>query len=105
MLVQTVSITKCVLPFRDRRAVDIVEAQKHTLVICWFKGTIIQTISLPFQADRSCRHGRNAARVLTRTRILVQKIPRPFPGVRFFCRSTITGAVDLVEAQSRKHAV
>ena len=28
-------------------AVDIVEAQKHTSVRCWFKGTIFQTVPLP----------------------------------------------------------
>ena len=29
--------------------VDIVEAQKHTFVRCWFKGTIIQAVRLPLR--------------------------------------------------------
>ena len=33
------------------------------------------------------------------------KIPHLVPGMRFFCRSTTIGAVDLVEAQARKHVV
>ena len=30
-------------------AVEIVEAQKHTFVRSWFKGTIIQTVHLPLR--------------------------------------------------------
>ena len=30
-------------------AVNIVEAQKHTFVRCWFKGTIIKTVPLPLR--------------------------------------------------------
>ena len=51
------------LPSVTVGAVDIVEAQKHTFVRCWFKGTIIQNRTFAASANRSCRHDRNAARV------------------------------------------
>ena len=34
-------------------AVDIVEAQEHTFVRCWFKGTIIQTVPLPLRSTEA----------------------------------------------------
>ena len=78
-------------------AVDIVEAQKHTFVRCWFKGTIIQNRTFAASANRSCRHDRNAARVLTRTRtlsVLTQK-PCPFPGCVFLLPLPFNGSCRL----------
>ena len=87
------------------RAVDIVEAQKHTFVRCWFKGTIIQTVHLPLRPTEAVDMV-ETQREFSRAHVYWFKNNASFSqGMRFFCRSMITGAVDLVEAQSRKHAV
>ena len=87
-------------------AVDIVEAQKHTSVRCWFKGTIIQTMPLPLRPTEAAVDMVETQRESSRSHVYWFKNTASFlPGMRLFCRSMITGDVDLVEAQSRKHAV
>ena len=105
MLVQAVSITRCALPFCGRQSCRHCRSAETYIRQMLVQRYNSSNHTFTASADRSCRHGRNAARVLTRTRILVQKYRVLCPGMRFFCRSTITGAVDLVEAQSRKHVV
>ena len=86
-------------------AVDIVEAQKHTSVICWFKGTIIQILPLPLRPTEAVDMV-ETQREFSRAHVYWFKNNASFfQGMRFFCRSMITGAVDLVEAQSREHVV
>ena len=78
-------------------AVDIVEAQKHTSVRCWFKGTIIQTVPLPLRPTEAVDMV-ETLRESSRAHVYWFK--------KFsFCRSTTIGAVDWVETQARKHAV
>ena len=81
-------------------AIEIVEAQKHTFVRCWFKGTIIQTVPLPLRPTEAVDMV-ETQRELSRAHVYWFKNNSSFPGMRFFCRSTTIGAVDLVEAQSR----
>ena len=86
-------------------AVDIVEAQKHTSVRCWFKGTIIQTVPLPLRPTEAVDMIETQQKSSRAHVYWFKNTAYFFPGMRFFCRSMLTGAIDLVEAQSRKHAV
>ena len=83
-------------------AVDIVEAQKHTSVRCWFKGTIIQTVPLPLRPIEAVDMV-ETQREFSRAHVYWFKNNASFPGMRFFCRFATIVVVDLVEAQARKH--
>ena len=84
MLVQTVSITRCVLPFRDRRSCRHCRSAETYIRQMLVQRYNNSNRTFAASADRSCRHGINAARILTRTRILVQKYRVLFfPGMRF----------------------
>ena len=74
MLVKTyIHYKMCALPFRSRqrcRHCRSAETYIRQMLVQRYNNS---NHTFAASADRSCRHGRNAARVLTRTRILVQK--------------------------------
>ena len=69
MLVQTVSITRCALPFRDRRSCRHCRSAETYIRQMLVQRYNNSNNTFAASADRSCRHGRNATRFLTRTRL------------------------------------